>query len=184
MKWLQNVFEIANTSWWLLPFVKCLEIWTFSLKKTSNIVVPQLLHLFDQDTLFSFIHLFMQTLIYMQSLIYMYNISSRLFVERFIQVFAVIDSGVTAQKMKSCIKDFFSKCNQIGRKLRKTLMENFIFCAVSRHFLTNWSTFVSFGAECRCCFVICSFIYFLLTFWLSLLILTIDTDVRRLLEIE
>ena len=39
--------------------------------------------------------------------------------------------------MKFSIKDFFSKCNQIRRKLRiwshslkKSLMENFTFCAV------------------------------------------------------
>ena len=39
--------------------------------------------------------------------------------------------------MKFSIQDFFSKCDQIGYKLRiwshllkKTLMENFIFCAV------------------------------------------------------
>ena len=39
--------------------------------------------------------------------------------------------------MKFCIKNFFSKCDQIHRKLRiwshllkKFLMENFIFCAV------------------------------------------------------
>ena len=39
--------------------------------------------------------------------------------------------------MKFSIKDFFSKCDQIRRKLRiwshllnKSLMENFIFCAV------------------------------------------------------
>ena len=44
----------------------------------------------------------------------------------------------TAQKMKFSIKDFFSKCDQICRKmriwshlLRKSLLENFIFCAVS-----------------------------------------------------
>ena len=44
---------------------------------------------------------------------------------------------ITAQKMKFCINDFFSKCDQIGRKLRiwsnllkKSLIENFIFCAV------------------------------------------------------
>ena len=44
---------------------------------------------------------------------------------------------VTAQKMKFCIKNFFSKCDQICRKLqiwsyllRKSLTENFIFCAV------------------------------------------------------
>ena len=40
--------------------------------------------------------------------------------------------------MKFSIKDFFSKCDQIRRKmqiwsnlLKKSLMENFIFCAVS-----------------------------------------------------
>ena len=44
----------------------------------------------------------------------------------------------TAQKMKFSIKDFFSKCDQIRRKLRiwshllkKSLMENFIFCAAN-----------------------------------------------------
>ena len=43
----------------------------------------------------------------------------------------------TAQIIKFSIKDFFSKCDQIRRKLRiwsqslkKSLMENFIFCAV------------------------------------------------------
>ena len=42
----------------------------------------------------------------------------------------------TAQKMKFSIKDFFSKCDQILRKLRiwshllkKSLMEKLIFCA-------------------------------------------------------
>ena len=44
---------------------------------------------------------------------------------------------ITAQKMKFFIKDFFSKCDQIRRKLKisehllkKSLMENFIFCAM------------------------------------------------------
>ena len=43
----------------------------------------------------------------------------------------------TAQKMKFCSKDFSSKCDQSRRKLRiwsyllkKSLMENFIFCVV------------------------------------------------------
>ena len=43
----------------------------------------------------------------------------------------------TEQKMKFSIKDFFSKCDQIHRILwiwshflKKSLMENFIFCAV------------------------------------------------------
>ena len=45
--------------------------------------------------------------------------------------------AITAQKMKFSIKDFFSNCDQIRRKLRiwsyllkKSLTENFIFCAV------------------------------------------------------
>ena len=43
----------------------------------------------------------------------------------------------TAQKMKFSIKDLFSKCNQIrsflriwSHLLKKSLIENFIFCAV------------------------------------------------------
>ena len=32
--------------------------------------------------------------------------------------------------MKFSIKDFFSKIDQIRRKLKKSLMENLIFCAV------------------------------------------------------
>ena len=46
----------------------------------------------------------------------------------------------TAQKMKFSIKDFFSKCDQIHRKLRiwsyllkKSLMENFIFLCSGNH---------------------------------------------------
>ena len=35
-----------------------------------------------------------------------------------------------AQNMKLSIKDFFSKYDQIRRKLEKSLMENLIFCAV------------------------------------------------------
>ena len=45
--------------------------------------------------------------------------------------------NVNAQEMKFSIKDLFSKCDQIRRNLRswshllkKSLMENFIFCAV------------------------------------------------------
>ena len=45
---------------------------------------------------------------------------------------------ITAQKIKFSIKDFFSKCDQIRRKLRiwshllnKFLIENLIFCAVN-----------------------------------------------------
>ena len=45
----------------------------------------------------------------------------------------------TAQKVKFFIKDFFSKCDQIrsflriwSHLLKKSVMENFIFCAVSK----------------------------------------------------
>ena len=48
------------------------------------------------------------------------------------------DASNTAQKMKFSIKDFFSTCDQIRRKrriwshlLKKSLMKNFIFCAVN-----------------------------------------------------
>ena len=47
----------------------------------------------------------------------------------------------TAQKIKISIKDLFSKCDQIcsflriwSHILKKSLMENFIFCAVLNHF--------------------------------------------------
>ena len=46
-------------------------------------------------------------------------------------------TNITAQKMKFSVKDFFSKCDQIRRKLRiwshllkKSLLENFISYAV------------------------------------------------------
>ena len=46
-------------------------------------------------------------------------------------------TSITAQKMKFSIKDFFSKCDQIcsflriwSHLLKKTLIENYIFCAV------------------------------------------------------
>ena len=35
--------------------------------------------------------------------------------------------------MKFSINDFFSKCNQIGSLLKKSLKDNFIFCAVENH---------------------------------------------------
>ena len=51
----------------------------------------------------------------------------------------------TAQKIKFPITDFFNKCDQIRRKLRiwshllkKSIMENFIFCVVFASL--NWSS--------------------------------------------
>ena len=53
---------------------------------------------------------------------------------------AIIAWQNTAQKMKFFIKDFFSKCDQIrnflriwSHLLRKSLMENFIFCGLKPH---------------------------------------------------
>ena len=52
-------------------------------------------------------------------------------------VLKCLSQSDTAQKMKFSIKDFFSKCDQIrsflgiwSHLLKKSLMENFIFCAV------------------------------------------------------
>ena len=50
----------------------------------------------------------------------------------------VFQLSITVLKMKFSIKNFFSKCDQIRRKLRiwsyllkKSLMGNFVFCAVN-----------------------------------------------------
>ena len=55
----------------------------------------------------------------------------------------------TAQKMKFSMKDFFSKCGQIHWKLRiwshlqkKSLMEDFIFCAVVVTLLIDFANFL------------------------------------------
>ena len=52
-------------------------------------------------------------------------------------IYHVFPDSDTAQKMKSSVKDFFSSCDQIrsflriwSHLLKKSLMENFIFCAV------------------------------------------------------
>ena len=61
-------------------------------------------------------------------------------------------SFTTAQKFKFSIKDIFSHCDQIRRKLailsyllKKSLMENFISCAVhSLCYMTNFFRFTSY----------------------------------------
>ena len=62
-------------------------------------------------------------------------LSSNLSIEVFLVLLILT---LTAQKMKFSVKVFFSKCDKIRRKLRtwshllkKSLMENFIFWAVS-----------------------------------------------------
>ena len=54
---------------------------------------------------------------------------------------------VTTQKMKFSVKDFFSKCDQIrsflwiwSHLLKKSLMENFILCAVCEESFENPDT--------------------------------------------
>ena len=44
----------------------------------------------------------------------------------------------TAYKMKFSINNFFSKCDRIRNFLKKSLMENLIFCAVSVKVGTHW----------------------------------------------
>ena len=58
-------------------------------------------------------------------------------ISQWINIFFLLIAYITEQKMKFSIKDFFSKCDQIHRKLRilshllkKSLMENFSFGAV------------------------------------------------------
>ena len=58
--------------------------------------------------------------------------------------------GIIAQKLKFYPKDFFSKCDQIRRKrriwlhlLKKSFMENFVFCALS---VLNMPLILSIGA--------------------------------------
>ena len=67
------------------------------------------------------------------------NEAKRIIAQHFLYIYPNRNKAVksdTAQKIKFSIKDFFSKCDQIGRKLRiwsrllkKFLMENFIVCA-------------------------------------------------------
>ena len=51
----------------------------------------------------------------------------------------ILNTTAVAQKMKFSIKDFLSKCDQIcsllqiwSHLLKKSLMENFIICALSK----------------------------------------------------
>ena len=60
-------------------------------------------------------------------------------------VFTKSIKAKTGQKMKFSIKDFFSKYDQIrsfvrifSQLLKKSLMENFIFCAVWMYFFIPW----------------------------------------------
>ena len=47
--------------------------------------------------------------------------------------------GFTVQKMNFSIKDFFIRCDQIRKKLKKYLMKKFIFCAVVvRYLVETW----------------------------------------------
>ena len=74
--------------------------------------------------------------------------SSCAITERYFHVFKNKNVN-TAQKMKFSIKNFFSKCNQIRRlrriwsySLKKSLRENFIFCAVKERCNQNMNFIV------------------------------------------
>ena len=62
----------------------------------------------------------------------------------------IVTKSHTAQKIKISIEDFFSKCDQIRsflwirlHLLKKSLMENFIFCAVLLLKLSELTNFYS-----------------------------------------
>ena len=70
----------------------------------------------------------------------------------------MVSATFTAQNMKFSIKDFFSKCDQIRGKLllwsylvKKSSMENFIFCIVVDFFVMESEVigFVDIGSS-RC----------------------------------
>ena len=73
------------------------------------------------------------------------------------QTYSIYQSSGTLQKMRFSIKHFFSKCDQIRRKLRiwshslqKSLIENFFFRAVNvrelvhnhTQFFSGWSSMI------------------------------------------
>ena len=76
----------------------------------------------------------------LQEAIFFFFSSNRSRSNKFIVVIHINDlclHSITAQEMKFSVKDFFSKCDQIrsflriwSHLLKKSLMENFIFCAV------------------------------------------------------
>ena len=62
----------------------------------------------------------------------------------------------TVHKMKFSSKDFFNKCDQIHSFLRiwsyllkKSLMINFIFCAVSEQVFGNWDAWNALRGKCK-----------------------------------
>ena len=108
----------------------------------------------------------------------------------------VFDPHVTVQK-KFLIKDFFSKCDQIPRKLRvwshllkKTLMVNFIFCAVS-HLTTKMKrsqeTVINhcFWIECGCIIKDCIIVWLCMYLTLCVpLIIFVTKIIRRKLLLQ
>ena len=97
-------------------------------------------------TWFRLLLLFCRTVFHKQMLIiqfpWRWNISAKSSSQQTSKQWKWSTASSTAQKMKFPIKDFFSKCDQIrsfpriwSYLLKKSLMENFIFCAVFR---PNW----------------------------------------------
>ena len=82
----------------------------------------------------------------------------------------------TVQKMKFSIKDFFSKYNQIRRKLRiwshllkKSLIENFNFCALKDELF--WISFERFFCNSKTLFFLYNLVGFLKVYTCKLLLL-------------
>ena len=85
----------------------------------------------------------------------------------FLAMRLIISFSLAAQKMKFFIKDFFCKCDQIcsflwiwSQLLKKSLMETFIFCAVSDIQVAKqeYSNFVKTS-------IFCYYEIFLKVFW-------------------
>ena len=71
-----------------------------------------------------------------------------------------------AQKMKFPIQDFFSKCDQIrsflriwSHLLKKSLMQNFIFCAVQINMIIKSEFIVLNNTKSSSFFAVCNFFY-------------------------
>ena len=66
-----------------------------------------------------------------------FELSYVVFIIEYYSYSTIFERSFTAQKMKFSIKDFFSNCDQIhsfpqiwSHLLKKSLKENFFFCAV------------------------------------------------------
>ena len=92
------------------------------------------------------------------------------------------DASTLHKKMKFSIKDLFSKCDQIRRFLRiwsnllkKSLMENFIFCAVRRIKMQEFAIKNDVSIQ---------IIHFLISFYVTLLAWLLSSAKKTLILIS